>query len=207
MCYVNGFQAQPGDLPWWKRHHAALLLKKGGRYVVDRGWNEVLLDTSTAAKRAALATVVGGWIDGCARAGYDAVEPDNLDSWTRSQGRLSSKENLAFARLLTDRAHAAGLAIGQKNASEVAKAGRQSVGFDFAIAEECQRYAGSNGGRECDDYRRWFGDRVFEIEYTDGGGQPNFTAACAARGAAISITYRDRNVVRRGASGYVFDHC
>ena len=151
--------------------------------------------------------MIGPWLDRCAKVGYRAVEPDNLDSWSRSQGRLNPSENLAFARLLADRAHADGLAIGQKNASEVAKEGRQTVGFDFVIAEECQRYTGSSGGRECEDYRRWYANNVFEIEYTDGGGRPNFAAACAARGSQVSITYRDRDVKPRGTTGYAFDHC
>lgn len=206
VCYVNGFQAQPGEASWWKAHHDDLLLRKAGRYVIDGAWKEILLDTSTAARRQGIAAVVGAWMDGCAAAGYRAVELDNLDSWSRSRGRLRPADNLALARLLVARGHAAGLAVAQKNASEVARQGRQTVGFDFAIAEECQRYSGTSG-RECEDYRRWYGDRVYEIEYPDGGGRPNFAAACAARGASISITYRDRDVVPRGHRGYVFEHC
>ncbi len=206
VCYVNAFQAQPGEAAWWKAHHRDLLLKKNGRYVIDGGWNEIVFDISSAAKRSALANVEGRWIDGCAAAGYKAVEPDNLDSWTRSKGRLKSAQNLAFAKLFAARGHAAGLAVAQKNTSEIARQGRTTVGFDFVIAEECQRYSGTYG-RECDDYRHWYGDQVYEIEYTDGGGRPNFTAACKARGPDISIAYRDRNVVPFGNARYVFDSC
>lgn len=206
VCYVNAFQAQPGEAAWWKAHHDDLLLRKNGRYVVDPGWNEILFDLSTPAKRAKLAAIEADWIDGCATAGYRAVEPDNLDSWTRSRGRLRPAQNLAFAALLAARAHADGLAIAQKNASEVARQGRRTVGFDFVIAEECQRYTGTYG-RECDDYRHWYGDQVYEIEYPDGGGPANFAAACTARGAQISITYRDRDVTPRGNPRYVFDSC
>ncbi len=150
VCYLNGFQAQPDAARWWKARHRDLLLRRGRRYVVDTGWNEILLDTTTASRRRKLARIVGAWIDGCAAAGYQAVEPDNLDSWARSRGRIRPADNLAFARLLATRAHRDGLAIAQKNASEVARRGRQAVGFDFAIAEECQRYAGP-AGRECED--------------------------------------------------------
>lgn len=206
VCYLNGFQAQPDAARWWKARHRDLLLRRGRRYVVDTGWNEILLDTSTASRRRKLARIVGAWIDGCAAAGYQAVEPDNLDSWARSRGRIRPADNLAFARLLATRAHRDGLAIAQKNASEVARRGRQAVGFDFAIAEECQRYAGP-AGRECEDYRRWYGDAVYEIEYPDAGGRANFAAACAARGADIAIAYRDRDVTALGRPGYVFDTC
>ncbi|WP_292877336.1 endo alpha-1,4 polygalactosaminidase, partial [Microbacterium sp.] len=117
VCYVNAYQAQPGEGATWRGANADLVLRDAaGREVIDEDWGEPLLDTSTAAKRARLAAIVGAWIDGCARDGFDAVEPDNLDSWTRSHGMLTANDNLAFAELLAGRAHAAGLAIAQKNA-------------------------------------------------------------------------------------------
>jgi hypothetical protein len=139
----NAFQAQPEGLTWWRRHHPHLLLRDAsGNVVIDQGWHEALFDTSTAAKRARLAEVVGAWIDGCGRKGFDAVEPDNLDSWTRSRHLLSRADAVAFAALLSRRAHRDGLLIAQKDASELAGQ-RARTGFDFAIAEECEVY------REC----------------------------------------------------------
>lgn len=201
VCYVNAFQTQPGEADWWRAEHGDLLLRRDGRPVEDAGWpGELLLDTSTAARREAIAGIVGGWFDGCAATGFDAVEPDNLDSWTRSRGGLRQADNVAMARLLAARAHAAGLAIAQKNAAELAPAGR-SIGFDFAIAEECQVHA------ECGAYTRTYGRRLYEIEYDDAGGLRTFRAACRARGARVSVTYRDRDVVPRGARGYAFRSC
>src|SRR5205814_9247044 len=107
--------------------------------IIDPGWNEQLLDTATPAKRTALAKIVGGWIARCGRDGFQAVEPDNLDSWSRSKHSLTIGDNLAFASLLAARAHGAGLAIAQKNAAGISRRGRRA-GFDFAIAEECQAY-------------------------------------------------------------------
>jgi hypothetical protein len=200
ICYVNAFQAQPGELGWWRRNHPSLLLRRHGHPVIDPGWNEQLLDTSSVANRRALAAVIGGWIDRCARAGYRGIEPDNLDSWTRSHGRLTAAENLALARLLIERAHEDGLAIAQKNAAEIASRGRR-LGFDFAIAEECQAY------RECGSYLRAYGAHVIEIEYPDDGGWANFAAACRARGRRISIVYRDRNVTPAGRPGFLERRC
>lgn len=200
ICYVNGFQAQPEELGWWRAHHRDLLLFRNGRPVIDTGWNEQLFDTSTAHKRAALSAIVGGWIRACARKGFDAVEPDNLDSWTRSQGRLTAADDLAYAARLISRAHAAHLAIAEKNAAEVAVRGRH-LGFDFAIAEECQVYG------ECGAYTRAYGREVIEIEYPDNGGTANFAAACRARGTRISIEYRDRDVLSRGRAGYLERWC
>ncbi len=200
ICYVNAFQAQPGQLRWWRSHQPSLLLQRGGRPVIDTGWNEQLLDTSTPAKRRLLAQIIGGWIDSCARAGYRGVEPDNLDSWTRSRGTLTARDNFALARLLIRRAHAAGLAIAQKNAAELAGVGRR-LGFDFAIAEECQAYT------ECGRYLRAYGDEMIEIEYPDNGGERNFLQACRLRGDRISIVYRDRDVTPAGHRGFIEQRC
>jgi hypothetical protein len=202
VCYVNAFQTQPEDAGWWRSTHPELLLRDdGGGYVGDPDWEgEDLLDTSTDATRAGLLGVVGAWIDRCAGDGFQAVEPDNLDTWTRSRGRLTQTGNAAFANLLAARAHADGLAIAQKNTPELAPQGA-TIGFDFAIAEECQAYG------ECADYSDVYGDRLYEIEYAENGGARNFAAACAARGATTSVTYRDRDVVPSGGSGYVYRWC
>jgi hypothetical protein len=200
ICYVNAFQAQPGELGWWRREHRRLLLHDAaGHEVVDHGWNEVLLDIGTPAKRRALATVIGSWIAGCARRGFQAIEPDNLDSYTRSNGLLHASDAVAFAAKLSVRAHRAGLLIAQKNAVELADR-RPRTGFDFAIAEECQLY------RECRGYLRRYGNAVIEIEYTDNGRRA-FTAACAARGARISIELVDRDVLPAGAAHHVRRFC
>lgn len=212
ICYVNAFQTQPGDAAWWKTNHPDLLLAKDGTYVIDPNWpDELLFDTSTAAKREALLGIVGGWIDRCAQDGFDAIEPDNLDSWTRSKRILEPAHNLAFARLLVMRAHERGLAIAQKNASEYASQGATEIGFDFAIVEGCEVWS------ECEAYTAAYRDQVYEIEYSDvdrdAEGKPVvaesfFTTACRARGDRISVVYRDRGVsppARRGV--YVYRSC
>jgi methylaspartate ammonia-lyase len=80
---------------------------------------------------------------------------------------------------LIQRAHHAGLAIAQKNTSELARAGRRA-GFDFTIAEECQVYS------ECGAYTGAYGRESIEIEYPDNGGTANLLAACHARGTRIT---------------------
>jgi hypothetical protein len=201
VCYVNAFQTQPDEINWWKSSHPDLLLRSSsGAYVKDGDWGELLLDTRTAAKRTAIAAIVDGWIDRCGAAGYRAIEPDNLDSWTRSQRLLTMAENQAMATLLARHAHAVGLAIAQKNAVELAPA-RTTIGFDFAIAEECEVYD------ECDGYTAAYGNEVFEIEYADNGGWANFDAACLTRGATLSIVYRDRDVLPLGEPGYLYRWC
>ncbi|CAM5586513.1 endo alpha-1,4 polygalactosaminidase [Streptomyces chartreusis] len=191
-CYVNAFQAQPDAGDWWEEHAPDLVLRDDdGTPVVDRDWGEILLDTSTPAKREQLAGIVGKWIDGCADAGYQAVEADNLDSDERSDGLLTADDNVAFGKLLAARAHAAGLALGQKNAASLARQGREA-GFDFAVAEECGQYD------ECGEYADAYDDRVFVIEYRADG----LAAACSEWGDRLSVVLRDLDVVPQGEAGY-----
>ncbi|MFF7008845.1 endo alpha-1,4 polygalactosaminidase [Streptomyces fimicarius] len=197
VCYVNAFQTQPDALDQWQKDDPDLLLRDGdGELVSDEAWDEVLLDTSTAGKRARLAEIVGEWIDGCAASGFQAVEPDNLDSFERSDGLLTREHNATFAKLLADRAHSVGLAIGQKNTTDLLDR-REAIGFDFAVAEECGRYD------ECADYASAYEDKVFVVEYTDG----DFAKACSSVGAKVSVVRRDLDVRPAGRPGYVFRTC
>ncbi|MET9497994.1 endo alpha-1,4 polygalactosaminidase [Streptomyces sp. NPDC006552] len=197
VCYVNAFQAQPDALHWWQSHHPDLVLRDDdGDPVVDEDWDEALLDLSTADKRERLMRIVGPWIDGCADDGFQAVEPDNLDSYERSDGLLEPADAAAFAKLLTARAHAAGLAAGQKNTADLLPR-HKAMGFDFAVAEECARYD------ECGGYASAYGDRVFVIEYRAA----DFARACRTWGARLSIVLRDLDVLPAGSKGYVRKAC
>ncbi|MFD1720156.1 endo alpha-1,4 polygalactosaminidase [Amnibacterium endophyticum] len=201
VCYVNAFETQVVDEGFWMRRHPDLLLRIDGSPVEDPNWpGQYLLDTSTAEHRAALVKIVSAWIRGCAAKGFDAVEFDNLDSWYRSNDRISVADNLALARSLVDVAHDHRLAAAQKNGAVLKDEGRETAGFDFAITESCEVFD------ECDSYTDAYGARVFEIEYTDESGDP-FPRACAARGGRISIILRDRLVVPEGKPDYRYDAC
>jgi hypothetical protein len=200
ICYVNAFQTQPNEKAYWMAaSRKALLLKNSkGKLLTDPNWpGEYIFDTSTATKRAKLAKIINKWIDGCAAKGFDAIEPDNLDSFTRSKGKLKSSKNVAFAKAIVKHAHAKGLAIAQKNTPEF---GTKAIGFDFAIAEECQVYD------ECDAYTDVYGANVIEIEYTDNA-RSAFDDACAAQGQTISVILRDRDVVVPTSSAYRYESC
>jgi hypothetical protein len=177
VCYVNGFQTQPNERKFW-RQHEALILYRGGSPVTDEAWDEWLLDIRTAEKRQRLARIVGRWTQRCAHAGYDAVEFDNLDSFTRSRGLLTRAHALAFAEKLVHAAHRAGLAAGQKNLAGFDGTG---IGYDFAVAEECGRY------RECSTYVRHYGRHVLVIEYRAA----DYIRTCEHHGAGLAVVLRD----------------
>ena len=202
ICYVNGFQTQGGDKSFWLKKHPTLVLRyKNHKPVYDAGWpDEMLLDTSTAGKRAAIAKVIGVTISSCARKGFAAVEFDNLDSWTRSHHKLSKSDNIALATLLTKRSHHSGLAAGQKNTSELGASGRDRIGFDFAVAEQCYRYD------ECASYTDVYGDRVLDIEYTDDL-RGTFAQACADPRTPAMTILRDIELTTPQSRHYVYEAC
>jgi hypothetical protein len=197
ICYINGFQTQPGAADWWLAEHPNLVLRTAaGDPVIDPDWpDEMLLDITTAGKRRQLAAIVGAWIDGCATRGFDAVEVDNIDTYARAGGQIGLDDAVATVRLLSDRAHAAGLPVGQKNASELLGY-RTATGLDFAVVEECNRYD------ECDDYIKAYEDQVYVVEYR----RADFDHGCAAY-PQLSIVLRDRGLVPVGAGGHVRQAC
>lgn len=196
ICYVNGFQIQPDEESFWTSQHPDLILRDGsGNPIVDVDWGEMLIDVSTPAKQTAVAAIVGDWIDSCADAGYSAIEIDNLDSYLRSGGRLTQNQAVAAMALFSQRAHARGLAIAQKNSAELVPR-KADLGTDFVVTEECNRYS------ECDDYRAAYGDHVLVIEYR----QADFQTGCS-QFPSLSIVLRDLNLLMPSQSGYVYSGC
>ncbi len=196
ICYVNGFQVQPGEERWWRANHPDLLLRdRNGKIVIDRDWDEMMLDPTTTRKREELASVVGEWIAGCSADGFDAVEIDNLDTFTRTHGLIDEDDAVAQVRLYADAAHANGLAIAQKNSAEIVGR-RDEMGTDFAVAEECDRW------NECDAYTGAYGDHVLVIEYR----RRDFDAGCAAY-PDLSIVLRDLDLVPPADKAYVYRSC
>jgi hypothetical protein len=207
ICYVNAFQTQaneaavdrPDERSNWPH---GLVLKRLGD---DPHWGgEYLIDVSTRKKRRRAADWVEQMIEGCQSKGFDGVEYDNLDSWTRFDGTplahrvpFGKPQALAFARILVARAHALGLAVAQKNTADVTVAQAQRAGFDFAIAEECARY------HECGRYRRVYGNHVIVIEYR----RRDFRRACETVGQELSVVLRDRLVRRPSSPHYIYDAC
>ncbi len=96
----------------------------------------------------------------CARKGFDAVEPDNINGWENKTGfPLTRADQLRFNRWIARQVHQRGMAVALKNDSRQV---RQLVGsFDFAVVEQCFQY------EECDLFEPFVeaGKAVFEAEY------------------------------------------
>lgn len=126
--------------------HAATVasLKKAGKHVIcyinAGGWEDWRPDKA-AFPKAVIGDKLDGWpgerwldiravgvlvpimaarIDECARKGFDAVDPDNMDGWqARSGFPLTQADTLTYLAALSEVAHTRGLAIGLKNGIEV----------------------------------------------------------------------------------------
>jgi len=207
ICYVNAFQTQadergvdrPDERSNWPKR---LVLSRLGD---DPHWGgEYLIDIRSDRKRRRAARWVAPMIRACAERGFEAVEFDNLDSWTRFNGTplgpkvpFDKRDALAYARLLTSRAHDLDLAVGQKNTAQLTARQAGRVGFDFAIAEECGRW------RECGRYTAVYGDEVIVIEYR----RRDFRRSCDRVGDRVSVVLRDRLVSTPAKARYVYDSC
>lgn len=205
VCYVNGFQTQPGEADLWLDGNEDLLLHDAaGDLVVDPDWpDEYVLDPGTPEQRDRILGVLGPVITACAADGFDAVEIDNLDTWTRFDdprtGLIEEEDALALAAAYIDVAHRAGIAIGQKNAAEATTQG-QGLGFDFAVTEECAAYD------ECGAYTGVYGQHVLQIEYTDNLPQ-DFGTVCADPDRAPLTILRDRDLVGPDDPAYAYEQC
>ncbi|WP_239153361.1 endo alpha-1,4 polygalactosaminidase [Virgisporangium aliadipatigenens] len=187
ICYVNAYQTQDFDAADWLKNRKDLVLHKNGNPVGDTKWKEYVLDITTDAKRQQLAAIFNAQIDDCKTKKFDAIEIDNLDTYSRSQGLITADHAIAYAKLLIDHAHGKGLAIGQKNSLELGTRGKQA-GFDFAIAEQCGEF------NECGEFTAIYGDSVIMIEYARG----NFDKTCKGFGAKVSVVLRDEDVTPGG---------
>ncbi len=208
ICYVNAFQTQddeadvdrPDERSAWPQD--LVLLELGD----DPNWGgEYLVDISTPERRAAAAAWMEPMIATCAAKGFEAVEPDNLDSWTRfddtpmeGQVPFDEADAIAYAELIADIGHRYGLAVAQKNTVELpAEVARERIGFDFAVAEECGRWD------ECQGYVDVYGDHVIVIEYR----RRDLERTCRDFGDRLSIVLRDVNVTTPDSDGYRFAAC
>ncbi|MBB5069846.1 endo alpha-1,4 polygalactosaminidase [Saccharopolyspora gloriosae] len=202
ICYVNGFQSQPGDRELWLDERRDLVLSgPDGEPVSDPGWpDELILDTSTEQHRTRLAEIIGESVEGCAARGFDSVELDNLDSYSRSGDLLTEDDNLAMAKLLADVAHGSGLAVAQKNSAELGARGKDEAGFDFVVTESCHRW------EECGDYAAVYGAGVLDVEYADDL-RGTFPEVCADPQTPATTTLRDHDLVGPDDPAHVFDHC
>jgi hypothetical protein len=134
------------------------------------GWpGERYLDIRSPAVR----DIMKARLDLCKAKGFDAVDPDNVDSFeigTKTGFPLKAGDAVRYLRFLADEAHARGLAIGLKNATGIAP---KVIGdMDFAVTEDCFDQGWCPVSKNFTNRNK----AVFAIEYTDN--HIDFAAFC-----------------------------
>jgi hypothetical protein len=151
VCYVNA-----GAWERWRRDKDAFPASVLGRPL--DGWpGERWLDIR---KVGVLRPIMRARIRMCARKGFDAVEPDNVEGYANRSGFwLTAAQQLRYNRWFAHAAHRAGLSVALKN--DLGQARTLLPSFDFAIVEECFQY------RECREAVPFVesGKAVLEAEY------------------------------------------
>jgi hypothetical protein len=175
VCYVSA-----GSLEAWRPDAGSFPAAVVGRPLV--GWpGERWLDIR---RLDLLAPPLEQRLDLCRAKGFDGVEVDNVDGYVNATGfPLTARDQLRFNRFLARAAHARGLSVGLKN--DLAQARQLEPSFDWALNEECFRYA------ECHLVAPFVRARkaVFVVEY--GVAPRRFCAKATALGF-IAMRKRSR---------------
>ncbi len=141
-----------------------------------------------------LGPIIQARFDDCASKGFDAIEPDNIDTaYTDTGFPLTETDQLAFNRWLADEAHARGLAIFQKNAPGLTADLVDT--YDGAVTEDCA----AEGW--CDDMTPYLDANkpVLAIEYTDVTDDDAFGRMCLnpdLAGFSLILKHRELDAFR-----------
>lgn len=139
-----------------------------------------------------LAPILIARLDLCAAKGFDAVDPDNIDTYGNTAETLgfplTEADQLRFNRWIGEQAHARGLAVGQKNVPELTP--KLAETFDFAVTEDCIADGWCDAMTPYTDANK----PVFAIEYTDRMTAKTFADACAAQAMPLSLVLKHRNL-------------
>jgi hypothetical protein len=130
------------------------------------GWpGELWLDVRPAGPNyAALQAIMLARFKVCQQKGFDAVEPDNIDSYQNKPGfSTSAADQLAYDEWLATTVHGLGLAIFQKN--DLDQVGTLESHFDGILDEECNEYS------ECDTLAPYTSANkpAWDAEYQEDG--------------------------------------
>jgi hypothetical protein len=130
------------------------------------GWpGELWLDVRpSGADFAMLQSIMSTRFALCRSKGFDAVEPDNIDSYTNSPGfPTTAQDQIAYNEWIADTVHGLGMAVVQKN--DLDQIATLLPHFDALLDEQC------NKNNECALLSPYVkaGKPVWDAEYTEDG--------------------------------------
>ncbi|GAA2281869.1 endo alpha-1,4 polygalactosaminidase [Nonomuraea roseoviolacea subsp. roseoviolacea] len=160
VCYISA-----GSLEDWRPDAGRFPASVVGKEL--DGWpGERWLDIRQYRGR--LGEIMKARLDMCRAAGFDAVEPDNVDGFSNDTGfPIRASDQLAYNTWLANEAHRRGLSVALKN--DVEQIPRLLPYFDFALNEECwsndECTTAQNDGEYGYDQFVQAGKAVFQVEY------------------------------------------
>ncbi len=159
VCYMDVGTYEPGR-PDSSAFPASLL----GNAV--QGWpGEYWLDVRPSGPNyATLQSIMTARFQVCQSKGFDAVEPDNIDSYANNPGfPTTAADQLAYNEWVATTVHGFGMAVLQKN--DLDQISSLLPYFDGLLDEECNKYA------ECGLLAPYVsaGKPVWDAEYTQDG--------------------------------------
>jgi hypothetical protein len=191
VCYMDAGTYEPGR-PDSSMFPAAL---KGSAV---EGWpGELWLDVRPSGPSyGTLQAIMSARFKVCQSKGFDAVEPDNIDSYQNKPGfSTSAADQLAYDHWIAGAVHALGMAVFQKNDLDQVQALEPS--FDGILDEECNKYS------ECDTLTPYTAAQkpAWNAEYQDDGETTaKFCAADVKAGIAGAL-------FSLGLDGSLFEPC
>jgi len=151
VCYID-----VGTWENWRpdadRFPKSVLGKPDGHWKGER-WLDI-------SRLSVLQPIMSARFKMCARKGFDAVDPDNIDGYENRTGfKLTAAQQLTYDRWVAKRIHSFGLSAAQKNDNDQVADLRSS--FDWAVLEECYKQGW------CKQFTRYTDDDrlVVDIEY------------------------------------------
>jgi hypothetical protein len=173
ICYID-----VGTAENWRSDYAKFPASVMG---ADNGWpGEKWLDVRQLS---VLEPIMEARFAMCKAKGFDAVEPDNVDSYENDPGfPTTAKDQLTFNIWVAKAVHALGMSVAQKNDDD--QAAQLVSYFDFVVVEQCAQYS------ECDSFEPYTAAHkaVLDVEYSGG------TGFCAGLPAGVSGMAKDLNL-------------
>jgi hypothetical protein len=159
VCYMDAGTYEPGR-PDSSSFPASL------RGNAVQGWpGEYWLDVRPSGPNyATLQSIMLARFKECQSKGFDAVEPDNIDSYTNTPGfSTSPADQIAYNEWIASTVHGLGMAVFQKN--DLDQISTLLPYFDGILDEEC------NHNSECDTLTPYVtaGKPAWNAEYTEDG--------------------------------------
>jgi hypothetical protein len=156
VCYIDAGT-------WEKWRPDAKAFPAGVLGAPDAGWpGERWLDIR---RQAVLLPIMSARVQMCARKGFDAVDPDNVNGVDNHTGfPLTMAQQVSYDEAIAKLAHARGMSVALK--SFAAGASALQPNFDFVVDEECVKY------HECGAFSAFVAGHkaVFDVEYTTSTG-------------------------------------